>query len=209
VTHKKEPRKQEIETDVVVLGYGSAGAVAAITAHDKGSRVIILEKMPTGGGASFLSNGGILVPTSMEFSKYLYSICEGTTEREFLDAFVEKAMKIEEYVRELGGVFERWVTQEVAVSFPPLTRPSWPKVPHGKSMVRGHIKAYEPGLQKENPSLAERVREIGRAYGPDLWRLLTENVERRKISVVLNTPAQELIKNERGEVVGVIAEQRG
>ena len=201
--------KKQIETDVVVIGYGGAGATAAITAYDKGARVIILEKMEKGGGATFLSNGGIFVPTSMEFSQYLYSICAGLTEQELLDAFVEKAMKIEDYIRELGGVFERWVSQEVAVSFPPLTRPSWPKVPHGKSMVRGHIKAYEPGLQKENPSLAERVREIGRAYGPDLWRLLTENVERRKINVMLNTRTQELIKNERGEVVGVMAEHQG
>ena len=206
---KREPGKQEIETDVVVIGYGCAGAVAAMTAHDKGSKVIILEKMPAGGGATWLSNGGIFVPTSMEFSQYLYSICAGLTEQELLDAFVEKAMKIEDYIRELGGVFERWVSQEVAVSFPPLTRPSWPKVPHGKSMIRGHIKAYEPGLQKENPSLAERVREIGRAYGPDLWRLLTENVDRRKINIMLNTRAQELVKNERGEVVGVMAEHQG
>ena len=205
----REPGKPEIEADVVVIGYGCAGAVAAMTAHDKGSKVIILEKMPAGGGATWLSNGGIFVPTSMEFSQYLYSICAGLTEQEILDAFVEKAMKIEDYIRELGGVFERWVSQEIAVSFPPLTRPSWLKVPHGKSMVRGHIKAYEPGLQKENPSLAERVREIGRAYGPDLWRLLTENVERRKINVMLNTRAQELVKNERGEVVGVMAEHQG
>lgn len=206
---KRQARKKEIEADVVVVGYGCAGAVAAMTAHDKGSKVIILEKMSAGGGATWLSNGGIFVPTSMEFSQYLYSICAGLTEQELLDAFVEKAMKIEDYIRELGGVFERWVSQEVAVSFPPLTRPSWPKVPHGKSMIRGHIKAYEPGLQKENPSLAERVREIGRAYGPDLWRLLTENVERRKINVMLNTRAQELVKNERGEVVGVMAEHQG
>ena len=148
---KREPGKQEIETDVVVIGYGCAGAVAAMTAHDKGSKVIILEKMPAGGGATWLSNGGIFVPTSMEFSQYLYSICAGLTEQELLDAFVEKAMKIEDYIRELGGVFERWVSQEIAVSFPPLTRPSWPKVPHGKNMARGHIKAYEPSpLQKEN-----------------------------------------------------------
>ena len=206
---KGEASKQEIEADVVVIGYGCAGAVAAMTAHDKGSRVIILEKMPAGGGATWLSNGGILVPTAMEFSQYLYSICAGTTERDVLDAFVEKAMKIEDYIREIGGEFERWVSQEVAISFPPLTRPSWPKVPNGKSMIRGHIKAYEVSPQKENPSFAERVRAVGRAYGPDLWKLLTENVERRGISVMVNTPAKDLVKNEKGEVVGVIAEKQG
>ena len=34
------------ETDVVVVGYGGAGAVTAITAHDAGVRVLILKKQP-------------------------------------------------------------------------------------------------------------------------------------------------------------------
>lgn len=206
---RKKVGKRDVEADVVVVGYGCAGAVAAMTAHDEGAQVLILEKMPSGGGATFLSNGGIFVPTAMEFSKYLYSICAGTTEPDILEAFVEKAMKIEDYIRDIGGEFERWVSQEVAVSFPPLTRPSWPKVPHGKAMARGHIKAYEPGPQIENPSFAERVRAVGRAYGPDIWKLVADNVERRGIKVLLNTPAKELVKNESGEVVGVTAEIQG
>ena len=205
----KRVYKKQIETDVVVIGYGGAGAVAAMTAHDKGSRVIILEKMATGGGATFLSNGGILVPTAMEYVDYLYTICAGFTDRDLLETFVEEAMKIEDYIRDIGGEFERWVSQEVGISFPPLTRPSWPKVPSGKSMARGHIKAYDVSPPKENPSIAERVRAVGRAYGPDLWRLLTENVERRAIPVMTSTPAKDLVKNEAGEVVGVVAEKAG
>ena len=201
--------KKQIETDVVVVGYGGAGAVAAMTAHDQGSRVVLLEKMDAGGGATFLSNGGILVPTAMEYVNYLYAICTGFTDRDLLETFVEKAMRIEDYIRGIGGEFERWVSQEVGISFPPLARPSWPKVPSGTSMARGHIKAYVVTPQKENPSIAERVRAVGRAYGPDLWRLLTENVERRGIPVITNTRAKDLIKNQSDEVVGVVAERQG
>ncbi|MPY72520.1 MAG: FAD-binding protein, partial [Alphaproteobacteria bacterium] len=32
--------------DVVVVGYGFAGAIAAIEAHDAGARVLLVEKMP-------------------------------------------------------------------------------------------------------------------------------------------------------------------
>jgi len=32
-------------------------------------------------------------------------------------------------------------------------------------MARGHIKAYDVVPEKENPSTAERVRAVGRAYG--------------------------------------------
>ena len=34
------------EADVIVMGYGGAGAVAAISAHDAGARVLILETQP-------------------------------------------------------------------------------------------------------------------------------------------------------------------
>jgi succinate dehydrogenase/fumarate reductase flavoprotein subunit len=205
----KRVYKKQIETDVVVVGYGGAGATAAITAHDKGSRVVILEKMDKGGGATFLSNGGIVVPMAMDYVDYLYAICAGFTDRDLLETFVEEAMKIEDTIRDIGGMFERWVSQEVGISFPPLTRPSWPKVPSGKSMARGHIKAYDVSPPKENPSIAERVRAVGRPYGPDLWRLLTENVQRRAIPVMTSTPAKDLVKNEAGEVVGVVAERQG
>jgi succinate dehydrogenase/fumarate reductase flavoprotein subunit len=46
-------------TDVVVVGCGYAGAVAAIAAHDVGAKVLVLEKMPDPGGISICSFGGV------------------------------------------------------------------------------------------------------------------------------------------------------
>ena len=40
------PSSWDYAADVVVVGYGVAGASAAITAHDAGASVIILEKSP-------------------------------------------------------------------------------------------------------------------------------------------------------------------
>ena len=45
--------------DVVVVGYGYAGAVAAIEACDHGSDVLIIEKMPDPGGISICSGGNV------------------------------------------------------------------------------------------------------------------------------------------------------
>jgi fumarate reductase flavoprotein subunit len=47
------------KTDVVIIGAGGAGLAAAITAADKGAKVIVLEKMPMVGGNTLRSSGGI------------------------------------------------------------------------------------------------------------------------------------------------------
>jgi monoamine oxidase len=44
------PAKWDREADVVILGYGGAGACAAITAKDAGADVVIFEKCAQGGG---------------------------------------------------------------------------------------------------------------------------------------------------------------
>ena len=45
------------ETDVLVVGYGGAGACAAIEAHDKGAQVLVIEKMKQPGVMGRLSCG--------------------------------------------------------------------------------------------------------------------------------------------------------
>lgn len=49
------------ETDVVVIGYGCAGASAAIAAHDTGADALILESTGKGGGNTSISFGGFFV----------------------------------------------------------------------------------------------------------------------------------------------------
>ncbi|MDP6484822.1 MAG: FAD-dependent oxidoreductase, partial [Nitrospinota bacterium] len=46
------PSSWDEEFDVVVVGYGYAGGISAIEAHDAGSRVLLIEKMPDPGGIS-------------------------------------------------------------------------------------------------------------------------------------------------------------
>jgi succinate dehydrogenase/fumarate reductase flavoprotein subunit len=40
------PQKWTMEADVIIVGFGGAGACAAIEAHDAGAKVLILEKQP-------------------------------------------------------------------------------------------------------------------------------------------------------------------
>ena len=75
------PEKWDLEFDVVVVGWGSAGTSAAVTAHDQGAKVAILEKMPQGGGNTAVCGGNIIIPKGKEFLEYLDTLSFKTTER--------------------------------------------------------------------------------------------------------------------------------
>ncbi|AOY77773.1 flavocytochrome c [Clostridium formicaceticum] len=49
----------EYTTDVVVIGGGGAGLAAAVSAHQNGAEVIVIEKMPRLGGNTILSGGAL------------------------------------------------------------------------------------------------------------------------------------------------------
>lgn len=53
----EQPKDQTC--DVVVVGSGTTGIIAAIQAHDAGAKVILLEKMPVPGGNSVRAEGGM------------------------------------------------------------------------------------------------------------------------------------------------------
>ena len=55
-------RKWHSETDVLVVGSGGAALVAAITAHDHGARVRVVERSDLIGGTTAVSGGGMWIP---------------------------------------------------------------------------------------------------------------------------------------------------
>jgi succinate dehydrogenase/fumarate reductase flavoprotein subunit len=60
------PQHWDVEADVVVVGFGAAGVAAAVTAHDMGAKVVILEKAPEGqeGGNTRVAGQGYLNTSS-------------------------------------------------------------------------------------------------------------------------------------------------
>lgn len=54
--------------DVVVLGTGAAGLVAALTAAERGARVGLFEKAPVVGGTTAVSGGGCWVPCNAQMA---------------------------------------------------------------------------------------------------------------------------------------------
>ena len=58
------PAKWDYEADVVIVGFGGAGAVASLIAAQAGAKVLMIEKMPEGleGGNSGVCGGQIFTP---------------------------------------------------------------------------------------------------------------------------------------------------
>ena len=93
------PANWDYEADVVVVGYGGAGMVMAVTAHDAGAKVLILEKAPIeGGGSTRTACCYTACPSDAnDAANYLYAACAGSTPMEVCRAWAGKACKNAEW----------------------------------------------------------------------------------------------------------------
>lgn len=158
--------------DVVVVGYGGAGAAAAITAHDAGARVVILEKTAAGGGSTRYSGGFFVSPRSVEgAADYLMACAAAASGRTFdmrredLLAWAEEATGNADWFRSLGGD-------------PFATLRGWYDVPGAEDYI-----TYQPR---------------GDSTGVGLWQVLADAVAARGIEVIHEAPAERLVMAEVG-----------
>ena len=89
----------------MIVGYGLAGATAAIVAHDAGAEVVLLEKSPHFGGNSILSGGGVTYAEDEEKAfRYFSILCGGRTGAEVIRAQVKMMARTGGFLRELCEV---------------------------------------------------------------------------------------------------------
>jgi 3-oxosteroid 1-dehydrogenase len=89
-------------TDVVVVGTGVAALTAAITAHDNGARVTVVEATSSVGGTTAVSGGGIWMPQNhhmaelgiddsrAEALRYMTRLTAGRTPAALLERYVDQ-----------------------------------------------------------------------------------------------------------------------
>ncbi|MDY6861711.1 MAG: FAD-binding protein, partial [Thermodesulfobacteriota bacterium] len=109
VASESEIKRWDKEADVVIVGFGGAGGCSAITAHDLGTKVLIIEKEIEGreGGNTRTAVGGIIAPApdkEESFFKYLkgcdyWDQMEEDIYREMAREFVHN----ERWIRKMGG----------------------------------------------------------------------------------------------------------
>ena len=178
--------------DVVVVGCGYAGAVAAIAARDAGARVVILEKMAQPGGISVCSAGGVRYATDAASAlEYLEATNGGTTPRPVLGALASGMVRIPDAVRELAGAVGARVSE----------RPAPANYPFSGYESFGFITVDDvPGFDAERDY--PHVR--GNPAGARLFKVVADNVASRGIEIRTETPVSRLLR-EDDRVVGVEA----
>ncbi|MGE0005181.1 MAG: FAD-dependent oxidoreductase [Parvibaculaceae bacterium] len=177
--------------DVIVVGYGFAGAVSAIAASDAGARVLLIDKQPDPGGISVCSAGGIRVAgdPARAFA-YLKATNAGTTPDDVLERLARGMAEMPAYVAALGR----------AVGITTGVKPHAGNYPLPGHDGFGFV--YVDDIPGFEPRAAfPTVR--GSPAGARLFKLVMDNVALRPgIEVRLGLAANRLIV-EAGEVAGV------
>ena len=183
--------------DVIVIGFGLAGATASITAADLGAKVLLTEKAPEGheGGNSKYAGQVIISPLEESHDDFIayYTALQNNypdaAPAEMIEALFQKACHNEQWMADrfndigkepdirpfLGG---SWV--------------EWPELPGGQN--------------------ATRIFSPGAAFSGCLFYLAEDNVFVRKdnIDVWFESPAKHLIQNPiTKEILGVQIEKDG
>ncbi len=188
-----------IETDVAVVGYGAAGAVAAINAHDHGAAVVLLEKMRHPGGGSILAGGALKAVHDPEKAvAYLTVTQGGRVDEALIRTFARGLLELPQYLEQLAEL------DAATVGRRPENAPAglYP-FPGAETFFTVQIQAI-PGFQGY-----PWASTGGNLNGQRLIKLLVDQVESRRIPVHFETPATALITDEAGAVIGVRAVREG
>ncbi|MET9487999.1 FAD-dependent oxidoreductase [Nocardia sp. NPDC006630] len=205
-----EVNHYDIDTDVVIVGYGAAGAAAAFEAAHTGAKVLVLERSGGPGGASAMSGGEIYLGGGTP----VQVACGFEDTPEEMAAFLKAAMgagadaaKIEEYsagsVEHFHWLVDRGVPFKPTMWDAPTWVPptddglmwlgenSWPFTELAKPAPRGH-----------RPT----ANDFG---GKLLMECLSGAAESAGATALFDVYVTTLIVSGDNTVVGVVARQYG
>ena len=174
-------------TEIVIIGYGLSGAVAAITAHDLGARVILLEKQPaeTHCTCSSIAMGVFLslsdIKRATEYMTALNQVGSYPelpwTDAETVNAWITYTAQNKDWITRMGGNIK--FLSNVA---------EFPQLPGADSM---ELWKYQ-------------------GNGLRMMKFMYDHVAARNIDVRYQVSAMRLLTDNTGRVIGVkVADGRG
>ncbi|OFW18061.1 MAG: hypothetical protein A3H97_11685 [Acidobacteria bacterium RIFCSPLOWO2_02_FULL_65_29] len=200
--------------DVVVVGFGNAGAVSAINAADGGAKTLLIEKSEVPGGLSICSYGAVRSARDPDAAfAYLKTTNDGRTPDDVLRVLAAGMCELEAYVRELAQVNGAVVITSIEDHARSANRND-PNIRRlsGNYPFPGTETFYNTSVV-EVPGCDMRAAypwADGAPNGPKLFRVVHENVLRRGVEIRLATSAIRLIADPATrEVRGVNVRNNG
>ena len=210
--------KWDLEAEVVIVGFGGAGASAAIEAADAGASVIVLEKSPENAHyCNTLMSGGLFHCPSRdgdpkELREYLKAMFSGENLPSKLEGESSPL-----YLDDIVDKFAEWSLEvcDFLTSLDPdimFVDPGGPAFPDFPGAEKGGYRTFNTAYT-ETPELYPTLDrpKMETARGLALWNCLKIGISARadKVKVYWETPGKSLIKNDAGEIIGVVATQGG
>jgi len=209
-----EFERWDAETEVVVVGFGAAGACAAIEAARGGARVTLVEATSGSGGTSALSggemyvggNGGTHVQRSAGFSdetedlfRYLMMAGGPDADEAKVRAYAEGSLAHFEWMMAQGLVYKNsFIPQRVVEPFTDDcliwsgSEEAWPFCESAKPCPRGHTPQW-----------------MGLGGGKYLMDVLAARVADLPVEVRYDTRVTALVADDGNRVHGVVLRQDG
>ena len=192
--------------DVLVVGAGNAALCAAISAHEAGARVLMLEAAPfeERGGNSHFTGGAFRFAFRGvdDLAAVLPSLAHENLDHVDFGTYTQ-----EQFFDDLFALTQYRTDPDLAEI---LVRSS---LDTAKWFARQGVK-LQPGLGRQAYKVDGKFKFWGGLAlhiwggGPEMLRALYANAERRGIPISFATPAVRLVR-EDGRVTGVVAERNG
>ena len=199
----------DYEADVIVLGFGAAGACAALEAARCGARVLIVESAAGGGGTSALSGGEIYLGGSggtpiqraagfedatEDLYQYLLMVGGPNADAAKARLYAEHSLRHFEWLNAQGIEYKNSYIAERCIE--PATddcliwsgsEEAWPFVQRARPAPRGHCPKY-----------------LGMGGGRYVMDKLAQQVTAAGVQVLFNTRATALIADGGRDVHGLV-----
>jgi len=193
------------------VGFGGAGAAAAIEASKAGAEVLVLERMPTGGGSTAICGGIVMMGGGTPVQKatgqedtlenmynYILAAAGAGADAEMVKLYCDHSLDLFAWLVDLGIKFkESYLPGKYAA----------PPTDDGLVYSGNEQQARYAAVARPVPR-GHHVQAAG-SSGAVLWPPLQSGVEAAGAEVLYEAMGKELVVNEDGRVVGVVAEIEG
>jgi succinate dehydrogenase/fumarate reductase flavoprotein subunit len=197
----------DIETDIAVMGFGGAGASAAIEAHDAGAEVMIFELASAPGGSTALSGADIYLgggtpvqkacgydDTQESMFEYMMASSGAQADEEKIRNYVEHSVEHYSWLTGCGVPFKMSEHKERAVM--PLNDDCL--------LYSGNEKAYPFNQQSKPFPRGHNPEVFGDKGGALVMDAMAKNVHERGVRVEYEARVLTLIIDADGEVKGFV-----